>query len=131
MRARRSGSTLNAASRPEATALSRAPKSALATPCKLGRMTMSASRSSSTLMLRPMIAKVCSRILNGSLVALPSGGELMSTASTNSAPICRAKRTGTGDTRPPSTYSRVPILTGWNTAGTALLARTAMPVSPR
>ena len=26
-------------------------------------------------------------------------------AITNSAPICRAKRTGTGDTSPPSTYS--------------------------
>ena len=54
----------------------------------------------------------------------------MSTAITSSAPICRAKRTGTGDTRPPSTYSRVPMRTGWNTAGTALEARTATPVSP-
>ena len=50
---------------------------------------------------------------------------------TSSAPIWRAKRTGTGDTRPPSTYSRVPMRTGWNTAGTALEARTALPVSPR
>ncbi len=54
----------------------------------------------------------------------------MSTAITRSAPISRAKRTGTGATRPPSTYSRLPILTGWNTAGTALDARTAVPVSP-
>ena len=49
-----------------------------------------------------------------------------STANTTSAPIWRANRTGTGDTRPPSTYSRVPIFTGWNTAGTALDARTVL-----
>ncbi len=55
----------------------------------------------------------------------------MSTAITRSAPICRAKRTGTGDTSPPSTYSREPMRTGWNTAGIALDARTAVPASPR
>ena len=54
----------------------------------------------------------------------------MSTAITSSAPIWRAKRTGTGATRPPSTYSRAPMRTGWNTAGTALEARTATPGSP-
>ena len=55
----------------------------------------------------------------------------MSTAITSSAPIWRAKRTGTGETSPPSTYSCVPIRTGWKTAGTALEARTATPGSPR
>lgn len=60
----------------------------------------------------------------------PVGGVLMSTAITRSAPICRAKLTGTGATRPPSTYSRLPMRTGWNTAGTALDARTATPGSP-
>ena len=71
-------------------------------------------------MLRPMIAKVCSSMRIASPVGLPSGTAEMSTAITNSAPICRAKRTGTGATKPPSTYSRVPMRTGWNTAGTAL-----------
>ena len=109
----------------------RAVKSALDTPTSKGRSTMSASFSSNWLMLRPMMAKVCSNIFITSLVALPSSGDEMSTAITISAPIWRAKRTGTGDTKPPSTYSRLPIFTGWNTAGTALLARTAAPVSPR
>ena len=63
-------------------------------------------------MLRLMMAKVCSSIFITSLVALPSGGCEMSTASTSSAPIWRAKRTGTGETRPPSTYSAAPIFTG-------------------
>ena len=66
----------------------------------------------------------------GSPVGLPSGAAEMSTAITTSAPIWRANRTGTGDTSPPSTYSREPMRTGWNTAGTALEARTAMPASP-
>ena len=51
----------------------------------------------------------------------------MSTAITSSAPIWRANCTGTGAASPPSTYSCVPICTGWNTAGTALEARTATP----
>ena len=106
-------------------------KSALAKPVSRGRSTTSASRSSKLLMLRPMIAKVCSSMRIASPVGLPSGGAEMSTAITNSAPIWRAKRTGTGATRPPSTYSRLPMRTGWNTAGTALDARTAAPGSPR
>ena len=64
-------------------------------------------------------------------MAWPSGAAEMSTASTISAPIWRAKRTGTGATRPPSTYSRPLMRTGWKTAGTALEARTAVPGSPR
>jgi hypothetical protein len=69
---------------------------------------------------------------HGSPVALPPrAGWRCPPPAPASAPICRAKRTGTGDTRPPSTYSRPPMVTGWNTAGTALDARTAVPVSPR
>jgi hypothetical protein len=37
---------------------------------------------------------------------------------------------GIGLTRPPSTYSRPLMFTGWNTPGTAAEARTAMPVLP-
>jgi len=77
-----------------------------------------------------MIAKVCRSMRAASPVGLPSGTAEMSTAITNSAPISRAWWTGIGADRPPSTYSRLPILTGWNTAGTALDARTAVPVSP-
>ena len=62
---------------------------------------------------------------------LCAGRVEMSTAITMSAPRRRATLTGTGLTRPPSTYSRPEIRTGWNTPGTLLEARTAMPVSPR
>mmetsp|Transcript_10639 Transcript_10639/g.43613 ORF Transcript_10639/g.43613 Transcript_10639/m.43613 type:complete len:271 (+) Transcript_10639:2648-3460(+) len=119
-----------AASRPAWIARRRAEKSALPTPSSRGRITTSASRSSKVLMLRPMIEKVCISIRKASPGGSFSGGELMSTAITSWAPMSRAKRTGTGDTRPPSTYSRWPMRTGWNTAGTALEARTAVPVSP-
>ncbi len=78
-----------------------------------------------------MMEKVCSSMCSASPVAPPSGSCEMSTAMITSAPISRAERTGTGDVRPPSTYSCVPILTGVNTAGTALEARTAVPTSPR
>ena len=81
-------------------------------PGNIGRSTTSASRSSKLLMLRPMMAKVWSRICIESAVGLPSGASEMSTAMTSSAPIWRANRTGTGATRPPSTYSRVPMRTG-------------------
>ncbi len=67
-----------------------------------------------------MIAKVCISMRAASPVGLPSGTAEMSTAMTNSAPIWRAWCTGIGADRPPSTYSRWPIRTGWNTAGTAL-----------
>ena len=82
------------------------PSAAPDTPCSLGRSTMSASRSSSRLMLFIMMATVCINSLNESPVGLPSGGEEISIAITISAPISRAKRTGTGDTSPPSTNSR-------------------------
>jgi len=47
-----------------------------------------------------------------------------------SAPIARAALTGTGLDSPPSTYSRPLMVIGWNTPGTLLEARTAMPVLP-
>jgi len=119
------------ATRPASMERWREAKSALPTPASEGRTTSSAPASSSRLMLWPMMAKVCSNRRKVSLVALPSGALEMSTAITSSAPICRAWRTGTGATRPPSTYSRPAIGTGRNTPGTALEARTAVPVSPR
>ena len=72
-----------------------------------------------------MIVKVCSSISIGLLVAAPSGRDEMSTAITKLAPILRAYDAGTGLTRPPSTYSRLPIFTGSNTDGTLHDARTA------
>ncbi len=55
----------------------------------------------------------------------------MSTAMTNSAPSWRAASTGTGLTTPPSTNVLPPMVTGSNTPGTALDARTAWPTLPR
>ena len=55
----------------------------------------------------------------------------MSTAITMSAPSWRAASTGTGLTMPPSTKWYLPMVTGWNTPGTLLDARTAWPVLPR
>jgi hypothetical protein len=98
---------------------------------RLGAMTMSAFSSSYMFSRCPMIANDCSTVSSELTVACTSGCDEMFTAITKSAPISCAKRTGTGDTRPPSTYVCSPIRTDWNTPGTADDARTAMPVLPR
>ena len=77
-----------------------------------------------------MMLKVCKRISTAPRVGWPWGMAEMSTAITTSAPICRANRTGMGETAPPSMYSWLPMRTGSKMAGTALEARTAVAVSP-
>ncbi|MNY81975.1 hypothetical protein D3C86_2238300 [compost metagenome] len=64
---------------------------------------MSASFSSYWLMRCPMMLKVCSITSSELIAACESVWVEILTAIMKSAPISRAKRTGTGATRPPST----------------------------
>ena len=59
-----------------------------------------------------------------------AGRAEISTAMMKFAPIFFAALTGTGCDRPPSTYLRLPITTGWNTFGIDAEARTACPALP-
>ena len=59
-----------------------------------------------------------------------AGRAEISTAMMKFAPSFFAALTGTGCDRPPSTYLRLPITTGWNTFGIEAEARTACPALP-
>ena len=115
---------------PASIARLRCVKSVPAEAASRGRATTSASRNSSRLMLRPMIAKVCNSMRAWRRRRLPSGALEMSTASTSSAPS--ASRSAPVRATP----APVDILAGTDLHrlehgrhGTD--ARTAAPVSPR
>jgi diguanylate cyclase (GGDEF)-like protein len=74
---------------------------------------------------------VSGRITTSAACASAAGWREISTATTTSAPMSRARRAGTRLATPPSTYASPRMSTGQKKRGTLAEARTATPVLPR